>query len=42
MNAWPEILKGKIASEKWKNNNDTLVIQSVIIVLKQNGTLGTV
>lgn len=31
MTAWPEILKGKIALEGWKNNNDILITQSLII-----------
>ena len=35
MTAWPEILKGKIASERWKNKNDSLIIQSLIIFFKQ-------
>ena len=35
MTAWPEILKEKIASERWKNKNDSLIIQSLIIFFKQ-------
>ena len=36
MTAWPEILKEKIASERWKNKNDSLIIQTVInIFFKQ-------
>lgn len=35
MTTWPVILKGKIASERWKNNNDTLIIQSLIIFLRE-------
>lgn len=35
MTTWTEILKGKIASERWKNNNDSLIIQSLIIFFKQ-------
>lgn len=44
MTTWPEILKGKIASEKWNNNNGILIIQALIIFFKtkKNRALGTV
>ena len=43
MTTWTKILKGKIDSKRWKNNNDTLIIQSLIIFLQtKNGALGTV
>lgn len=47
MTTCPEILKGKVASEKWKNNNGILIIQTLIIFLKtttttKNRALGTI